>query len=200
MPRGWRISDGRWRNLRPGLAANNAGRKRAFSDAEKSFPDLAKANLILIVITMFRLIWHRTELCLVANQSGKGNYNLNLISVNKIQKRFLCAYNSRYSQHVSRAELLQKKKTFYFWRHSNWGPTRLEKMHRFLPGVNAGFFSWFSHTYDFSQRKNVSPMYLYSCHSVRLIVEVFQSRGRVIYGRMCLWLPFYLKRAEFCWA
>ena len=41
---------------------------------------------ILIVISLFRLIWHQTKLCLVSNQSEKCNHNLNLVWLIKNRK------------------------------------------------------------------------------------------------------------------
>ena len=42
-----------------------------------------------IIITFFRLIWHRTEFGLMPNQLEKCNYNPNLVWFNKIQKIIL---------------------------------------------------------------------------------------------------------------
>ena len=46
------------------------------------FLNLVKSNQILIVITLYRLIWHQ-------NQSKKGAYNLNFVRFPKNLKRFL---------------------------------------------------------------------------------------------------------------
>ena len=43
---------------------------------EKYFRNLIKSIRNQIVFTIFRLIWHQTDVCLVPNQSENGEYNL----------------------------------------------------------------------------------------------------------------------------
>ena len=45
---------------------------------EKTILNPVKSNQIWIVITLFRLIWNRTDFCLVLNHSEKCNYISNL--------------------------------------------------------------------------------------------------------------------------
>ena len=54
--------------------------------------NLVKLNYILIVVTLFRLIWHQTEFRLVTNQLEKCNNDQNFVTFNKIQKRDLCVH------------------------------------------------------------------------------------------------------------
>ena len=84
---------------------------------DKSFLHLLNLNLIWIVITLFRLIWHhtefrlvqhrliwnKTEFCSVLNQSKNCNYSPNSVSFNEFPKIFV-----------------------YRWRLSNWGQTCLD--------------------------------------------------------------------------
>ena len=56
---------------------------------EKSFLNFIKSNQICIAISLFRLILHQTEFQLVPYQLRKCYYNLNLVSFNKIEKRFI---------------------------------------------------------------------------------------------------------------
>ena len=46
---------------------------------EKSILNLVESNQILIAITLFRLIWQQMKFRLVPNQSGKCNYDQNLV-------------------------------------------------------------------------------------------------------------------------
>ena len=61
-----------------------------------SWPDtenliLIKLNQIVIVIRLFRLIWHQTAYHLAENRSEKCNYNLKLLISKRYLKRYLCA-------------------------------------------------------------------------------------------------------------
>ena len=48
---------------------------------QKSFWNLVKYNHFLIVITLFKLIWHQMKFRLVPNQSEKWNYNQNVFLI-----------------------------------------------------------------------------------------------------------------------
>ena len=53
-----------------------------------------KFNQNWIVNTLFRFIWHQTELCLVPNDLENCNYTHNLVHFNRSKKLVsLCAYN-----------------------------------------------------------------------------------------------------------
>ena len=54
-------------------------RFRHFVDTNRPFLNFIKLNQIRIVITIFRLIWLQTELCLGPNQSENCIYNQNLV-------------------------------------------------------------------------------------------------------------------------
>ena len=61
-------------------------------NTEKSFRNLIKSNRHEIVFTMHRLIWNKTDIRLVPNQSENGKYNLISGWFNKISERFLWVY------------------------------------------------------------------------------------------------------------
>ena len=56
---------------------------------EKSFRNLIKSTRNQIVLTIFWLIWIRTDVRLDLNHSENGKYNLISVWFNKISKRFL---------------------------------------------------------------------------------------------------------------
>ena len=63
---------------------------------EKSFRNLIKSTRNQIVFTISRLIWNRTDIRLVPNQSENGKYSLISVWLNKISKRFLCVRTGTY--------------------------------------------------------------------------------------------------------
>ena len=67
------------------------------SISELNSLDFKKLNQLWITITLFRLIWHRTELCLMPpNHSVKCNNNLNLVFLNNIQRQTYLCYKNTY--------------------------------------------------------------------------------------------------------
>ena len=65
------------------------------TNTEFFFQNLVNPYKIWIVITIFKYIEHQTEFHLVLNLSQNGNYNQNLVWINKIPKTFLCVYMSK---------------------------------------------------------------------------------------------------------
>ena len=59
---------------------------------KKTFWNLVNSYPNQVVVTIFRLIWIQTGVCLDANQSENGNYNLISVRINKIPKSFLSVY------------------------------------------------------------------------------------------------------------
>ena len=59
------------------------------STRKKQSLNVVKSNQIMIVIAIFRLIWHLTELSLVPNRSGRGKYSPNLVRFNTIRRKIL---------------------------------------------------------------------------------------------------------------
>ena len=74
---------GRWSNFSLYPSLN-------FVHTEKSFRNLMKSTWNQILLTIFRLIWIKTDVRLVPNQSENGKYNLISSWFNKISRRFLC--------------------------------------------------------------------------------------------------------------
>ena len=57
--------------------------------AEKNFLNIVESSQNQIVLTIFRLIWHQTDVRLVPNQSENGKYNPIPGWLNKISKKKL---------------------------------------------------------------------------------------------------------------
>ena len=66
--------------------------------AEKSFLNRIKLNLICVVITLFRLILHQVEFCLMSIQSKKLNNNHYLVEFNKTQESLYPGVDYSYTQ------------------------------------------------------------------------------------------------------
>ena len=76
-----------------------------FARTEISFWNLGNPNQIWIVITLLRQIQYQSELRLMLNLWEKGNFNPNLVWINKIPKRFLCAW---FGRHIVMITLVHK--------------------------------------------------------------------------------------------
>ena len=78
------------------MCIDNEKKVMKYIHKENYFLNLVDLYQILIVVTLFRLIWYQTEHSLVPNHSEKGNYNPNLVKINQVQKKVLFVYNKMF--------------------------------------------------------------------------------------------------------
>ena len=65
---------------------------KSLSHTEKYFSNFVNRNQCRILITLFRKVCHQSKSGSLLNLSKKGNYNPNLVLINKIPKIFLCMH------------------------------------------------------------------------------------------------------------
>ena len=90
---------------------------------EKSFLSLVKSNIIWTVVTVFRLIWRKSEFRLVPKSSEKCNYSANLVRIYQIQKRFI-RINMEFLQgsNVEPSERLAPLGIMWSYKRPSWNP------------------------------------------------------------------------------